>query len=420
MSCISFDIFYLRLLALFAYIHFSQFTLPECSGGVFYIFARKEDMQLNNINDEYYMGLAIQMAERSQGQTGINPVVGAVVVKEGAVVGLGTHLRRGTPHAEVHALNMAGEMAEGSTVYVTLEPCSHHGLTPPCSERLIREKVARVVVASEDPNPQVAGRGIRSLRENGIQVDVGVLREEAIRLNKAFIKFITTGLPYVTIKTASTLDGKIASRTGDSKWISNEAAREMVHTMRHRHQAIMVGVGTVLADDPQLTTRLPVPGLSPVRIIVDSQLRIPESARVLNDGAAPTVLLTTDKADPDKVLALRERGIKVIPCGEGPKVDLKLAMAKLGEQEISSILVEGGGRLNGSLIQEQLADQIVMFFAPKLIGGLESPGNFMFDGYSLMKDAVHLTDLEVEQMGDNVCIKGTPVWSGATKEGLKI
>ncbi len=373
-----------------------------------------------NINDEYYMDLALQMAERSQGQTGINPVVGAVVVKDGAVVGLGSHLRRGTPHAEVHALNMAGGLAEGSTVYVTLEPCSHYGLTPPCSERLIRDKVMRVVVACEDPNPQVAGRGIRMLRENGIQVDVGILRDRALGMNKPFIKFITTALPYVTIKTASTLDGKIASKTGDSKWISNEAARDIVHTMRHRYQAIMVGVGTILADDPQLTTRLPVPGFSPVRIIVDSTLRIPASAKVLNDDAAPTVLLTTDKADPGKSQALKERGVEILTCGSGPRVDLALALSQLGKREISSILVEGGGRLNGSLLQQKLVDEVVMFFAPKLIGGLESTGSFIFEGYYLMGDAVHLTNLEVEQMGDNVCIKGTPVWPEASKEGSNI
>ncbi|WP_410768313.1 bifunctional diaminohydroxyphosphoribosylaminopyrimidine deaminase/5-amino-6-(5-phosphoribosylamino)uracil reductase RibD [Fontibacillus sp. BL9] len=370
---------------------------------------------MQNIDDEYYMDLALQMAERAQGQTGINPVVGAVVVKDGAVVGLGSHLKRGTPHAEVHALNMAGSQAEGSTVYVTLEPCSHYGMTPPCSERLIREKVSRVVIACDDPNPLVAGRGIRMLREKGIEVVTGILRDRAIRLNKMFIKYITTGLPYITIKTASTLDGKIASRTGDSKWISNAAARDIVHTMRHRHQGIMVGVGTILADDPQLTTRLSVPGLSPVRIIADSTLRIPLNSKVLNDGLAPTLLLTTSEADGDKADALRERGIEVLICGDGPSVDLKLALTQLGEREISSILVEGGGRLNGSLLEQQMADEVVMFLAPKLIGGLHAPGSFMFEGYDRMADAVTLSGLEVEQIGDNVCIKGTPVWlnSGA-------
>lgn len=366
---------------------------------------------MSNINDEYYMGLALDMAERAQGQTGINPVVGSVVVKDGELVGIGTHLKRGTPHAEVHALNMAGERAEGSTVYVSLEPCSHYGITPPCSERLITEKVARVVVACEDPNPQVAGRGIEMLRSKGIEVTVGVLEERALQLNKKFIKFITTGLPYITIKTASTLDGKIASKTGDSKWISNESAREIVHSMRHRHQGIMVGVGTILADDPQLTTRLSVPGISPVRIVVDSSLRIPEDSKVLTDGLASTILLTTTKADEVKANVLQERGVQVVVCGDGPEVNLPLAMKKLGELGISSILVEGGGRLNGAVLQNALADEIVLFLAPKLIGGLNAPGSFMFEGHELMRDAITLQDLRVEQIGDNICVSGKPVYT---------
>ncbi|MBW4838777.1 MAG: bifunctional diaminohydroxyphosphoribosylaminopyrimidine deaminase/5-amino-6-(5-phosphoribosylamino)uracil reductase RibD [Paenibacillaceae bacterium] len=365
------------------------------------------------IDDEYYMALALDMAERALGQTGTNPVVGALVIREGELVGLGTHLERGTPHAEVHALNMAGSRAEGSTVYVTLEPCSHHGLTPPCAERLIQEKVRRVVVACEDPNPLVAGRGIEMLRAAGIEVLVGVLRERALKLNRRFIKFISTGMPYVTIKSASTLDGKLASRTGDSKWISNEKAREIVHTMRHRHQAIMVGVSTIIADDPQLSTRLTVPGLSPVRVVADSTLRIPETAQILRDGVAPTWIITTQQADPDKAERLTELGAEILRCGSGPQVDLRDALVQLGQRGISSVLVEGGGRLNGSLLERRLVDEIVLFFAPKLVGGSEAPGTFHFAGYDLMREAVSLRDMEVEQIGDNVCIRGVPVWATA-------
>lgn len=361
------------------------------------------------LNDEYYMDLAIQMAERAMGQTGINPVVGAVVVKEGAIIGLGTHLQRGTPHAEVHALNMAGDAAAGSTVYVTLEPCSHYGLTPPCAERLIQEKVARAVIACEDPNPQVAGRGIKLLQEAGIEVEVGILKERALKLNKFFNKFITTGMPYVTVKTASTLDGKIASRSGDSKWISNAESRELVHTMRHRHQAIMVGVATIAADDPQLTTRLDVPGIHPVRIIADSKLSIPSGSRVLTDGMAKTVLLTTADADTSRMEVLQKLGAEILVCGKGPQVDLKLAMKLLGERGISSILVEGGGRLNGSLLELGLIDEVVMFIAPKLIGGFDAPGSFTFAGQELMQDAIGLEALEVEMIGDNICVRGIPV-----------
>ncbi|MDF9840383.1 MULTISPECIES: bifunctional diaminohydroxyphosphoribosylaminopyrimidine deaminase/5-amino-6-(5-phosphoribosylamino)uracil reductase RibD [unclassified Paenibacillus] len=365
---------------------------------------------MNIMNDEFYMSLALDMAERAQGQTGINPVVGCVVVKDGAVIGLGTHLQRGTGHAEVHALNMAAGKAQGSTAYVTLEPCSHYGKTPPCSQRLIDEGVARVVVACEDPNPQVAGRGFEMLREAGIDVEVGLLRSRALRLNERFIKYILTKQPFVTLKSASTLDGKLATRTGDSKWISNAQAREIVHTLRHRHQGIMVGVGTVIADNPSLTTRLEVPGLHPVRIVIDSGLRTPLDANVVTGGEAPTIIVTTTAADPAKKAALEAAGVTVITCGDGPRVDLKAAMVKLGEMEIGSILLEGGGTLNGSMLQSGLVDRVVLFYAPKIVGGgAEAPGTFDFPGVALMKEAITLEGLEVEVLGDNVCISGTPV-----------
>lgn len=362
------------------------------------------------MNDEFYMSLALDMAERAQGQTGINPVVGCVVVKDGAVIGLGTHLQRGTGHAEVHALNMAAGKAAGSTAYVTLEPCSYYGKTPPCSQRLIDEGVARVVVACEDPNPQVAGRGIEMLREAGIEVEVGLLRSRALRLNEKFIKYILTKQPFVTLKSASTLDGKLATKTGDSKWISNGQAREIVHTLRHRHQGIMVGVNTVIADNPTLTTRMEVPGLNPVRIVVDSSLRIPLESAVVMDGQAPTIVVTTSAADPARQAALEAAGVTVVVSGEGPRVDLPAAMATLGEMEISSILLEGGGTLNGSMLESGLVDRVVLFFAPKLVGGGgQAPGTFEFSGVEQMKDAITLEGLEVEVLGDNVCISGTPV-----------
>ncbi|AOZ91417.1 bifunctional diaminohydroxyphosphoribosylaminopyrimidine deaminase/5-amino-6-(5-phosphoribosylamino)uracil reductase RibD [Paenibacillus crassostreae] len=363
------------------------------------------------VNDEYYMALALDMAERAQGQTHINPVVGCVVVKDGVLVGIGTHLERGTPHAEVHALNMAGDKAEGSTAYVTLEPCSHYGTTPPCSERLVKEGVRRVVVACEDPNSQVAGKGIAMLREHGIEVEVGLLKDRALKLNDKFFKYITTGLPYVTLKTASTLDGKVASRTGDSKWISNEAAREQVHTLRHRHQGIMVGVETVIKDDPHLTTRLSVGGLNPTRIVVDSKLRTPLDSNIVKDGLAQTVILTTAQIDVERVENLKKIGVTILICGEGPRVDLPLAMKKLGEMQIGSILLEGGGKLNGAMLEAKLIDRVILYLAPKIVGGMNSPSSFSFEGSEWMKDAVRLESLEVELLDDNVCISGIPVWS---------
>lgn len=369
------------------------------------------------VNDEFYMSLALDMAERAQGQTGINPVVGCVIVKDGAIAGLGTHLERGSGHAEVHAVQMAGDKAEGSTVYVTLEPCSHYGKTPPCCELLVEAKVKRVVVACEDPNPLVAGSGIDRLRRSGIEVKVGVLRERALRLNEKFAKYITTGMPYVTIKTASTLDGKIAADTGDSKWISNAEARLQAHGLRHRHQAIMVGIGTVQADDPSLTTRHDgVDGIQPVRIIVDSRLGLSPEAKIFSAGETPVIVLTTERHDAEKAKLLMECGVKILICGSGPAVDLKTALTELGRMEIGSILVEGGGTLNGALLKERLVDRIILYLAPKIIGGKAAPDNFMFEGIHQMADAITLDALEIEQVGDNVCISGIPVWPDNEKQ----
>ncbi|MBB6635454.1 bifunctional diaminohydroxyphosphoribosylaminopyrimidine deaminase/5-amino-6-(5-phosphoribosylamino)uracil reductase RibD [Cohnella thailandensis] len=358
------------------------------------------------INDEFYMRLALQAASSAAGQTSINPVVGCVVVNEGRVVGIGAHLKRGEGHAEVHALNMAGDYAKGATAYVTLEPCSHHGRTPPCCERLIQEGVKRVVVAATDPNPLVAGRGIKRLREAGVDVTVGLLEEESRKLNEAFNKYIMTKLPFVTIKTAATLDGRVATRTGHSRWITGPEAREAVHTLRHRNAAILVGVSTILADDSELTTRLSVPGLHPIRIVVDSKLRTPVSARVLN-GEAPTILLTTESAPAERARELEAQGAEVIACGPGPRVDLALALKKLGEKEIGSILVEGGGTINGSLLEAGLVDKIMLFYAPKLVGS-EAPSAFAFQGPDRMGDALELENVSVEHFGRDWCVTGYP------------
>jgi diaminohydroxyphosphoribosylaminopyrimidine deaminase/5-amino-6-(5-phosphoribosylamino)uracil reductase len=394
-------------LDLFALIYSS---MPDprrklAAGGLF--------MWIEPIDDSFYMRLALDMAGKMTGQTGINPVVGCVVVKEGRIVGIGSHLKRGSGHAEVHALNMAGEEAEGSTVYVTLEPCSHYGKTPPCTGRIIAAKAARVVVAAVDPNPAVSGSGIAKLRAHGIEVVTGVLEEESLQMNEAFNKYITSGLPFVTAKTASTLDGKIASKTGDSRWVTGAAAREAVHALRHRHAGIMVGAGTVLADDPSLTTRLSVPGLHPVRIVTDSALRLPLSAKLFSDGKARTIVLTTESADEQRRQALEAIGVEVISCGSGTAVDLPLALKRLGEREIGSILLEGGGRLNGAMLEAKLIDKIVLFMAPKIIGGTSAPGSFEFAGAERMAEAVELNGLTVENYGGDVCLTGYPVYAGS-------
>ncbi len=361
------------------------------------------------------MRLALQLAETARGQTNINPVVGCVVVKNGAIVGTGTHLRRGGPHAEVHALNMAGDDAEGATVYVTLEPCSHHGKTPPCVERLIRDKVSRVVIATIDPNPLVAGTGVSKLRESGMEVVVGVMEQEARALNLIFEKYMLTHLPYVTMKTACSLDGKIASRTGDSKWISNDASRQLVHTMRHQHQAIMVGIETVIADNPSLSARLSVPSLQPIRIIVDSQLRIPNEATVVKTSIANrTIILTTELASSQRKSELEARGLEVIRCGTGPHVNLEQAMQELGKLEINSVLLEGGGRLNGSMLEAGLIDHIYLFYAPLFIGGKDAPGALVFDGIANISEAIRLEEMNLQQIDNNFCVSGYPSnrWKG--------
>jgi diaminohydroxyphosphoribosylaminopyrimidine deaminase/5-amino-6-(5-phosphoribosylamino)uracil reductase len=366
---------------------------------------------LDLINDEFYMRIALQLAHGATGQTGVNPMVGCIVVKDGAVVGMGAHLKMGTGHAEVHALAMAKENAAGSTVYVTLEPCSHHGRTPPCCDRLIAENVKRVVVACTDPNPRVAGKGIARLRENGIEVQLGILEREAIDLNEKFNKFITTQLPFVSLKTASTLDGRIASKSGDSQWITNDQSRAYVHTLRHQHQAIMVGVDTIVVDDPKLTTRLSVAALDPIRIIVDSRLRTPPSASVLQQGGR-TILVTTEQAPKEQTARLLEAGAEIIKAGAGPKVDLLEAMKQLAEQEIGSILLEGGGRLNGAMLEQKLIDKCYLFYAAKIIGGNSAPSNFSFDGFEKMADAVWLDRLKLEQFGYDWCVIGYPQYKG--------
>ncbi len=365
---------------------------------------------MERYNDETYMRLALQMAASTNGQTGINPMVGCVIVKQGKIVGMGAHLRMGSNHAEINALQQAGSDAEGATAYVTLEPCSHYGRTPPCSDRLIADKVKRVVVACLDPNPKVAGLGIAKLRNAGIEVTVGVLECEAIELNERFNKFIVTRLPFVTMKTATTFDGKTASRSGDSKWITSEEARSYVHQLRHRHQAIMVGIGTVLADDPLLTTRLPVPGINPIRIVVDSQLRIPETAKLLDTSHhVETIILTTASAPEAKRSRLESNGVTVIEAGSGSKVDLAISMECLGEREIGSVLLEGGGTLNGAMLEAQLIDKCYLFIAPKLIGGqVVGRGSFEWAGRDRMEDSVSLSRMRVEQFGDDFCLIGYP------------
>ena len=363
---------------------------------------------IERLDDEYYMRLALELAARARGQTGVNPVVGCVIVKGGRIVGLGSHLRRGGAHAEIHALHMAGEEARGATVYVTLEPCSHHGLTPPCADRLIEAGVARVVAAAADPNPKVSGTGLAKLRAAGIETAVGVLEAESRRLNEAFEKYIRTGLPFVTLKAAATMDGRLSAASGDSRWVTGGASREAVHTLRHRHDAIMIGAGTALRDDPSLTTRTPVPGLNPVRIVVDSGLRLPLRLKLFTDGQAPTIVLAARDADEGRKRALEAAGVEVIGCEiRDGRIDLRDAMRKLGGRGIGSVLLEGGGRLNGAMLAAGLVDKIAVFYAPKIVGSAGTP-LFDWPGAGRMAEAVRLERIEIERYGEDWCVTGYP------------
>ncbi len=361
------------------------------------------------MNDNGYMKMALHLAEQGRGLTSPNPMVGAVVVKDNSVIGKGYHRKAGTPHAEIHALNEAGMGAHGSTLYVTLEPCSHRGRTMPCADFIIRSRVARVVCAMQDPNPQVNGSGIRKLREAGIQVDVGVLEDEARELNRFFIKYITTKLPFVVLKAAVTLDGRIATETGESKWITGKPARERAHQLRNEVDAVLVGINTVLADDPSLTTRLPGGGgKDPARIILDTHLRTPLDARVVtNDSAARTYIFSGPDVQPERIRAYQEKNVTVLVARqEASRIRFRQVLEDLGRMELTSLLIEGGARVHASALRDGIVDRVIFFVAPKIIGGGESKECVANLRVRRLSEAVHLESIQIERIGDDVMIQG--------------
>lgn len=380
-----------------------RFVLPLYKVGAFLIGIRGDKL------DRLYMRRAIELARKGAGQVAPNPLVGAVIVKEGRVIGEGWHAVFGGPHAEVHAISNASESVAGSTIYVTLEPCSHHGKTPPCAEALVSHGFKRVVVAMEDPNPLVAGRGIDLLKSSGIEVTLGVLEEEAKQLNAPFIKNMRTQMPFCVMKTGMTLDGKIATSTGNSRWITCEASRKMVHGLRHRYSGIMVGIGTVLADDPELTTRLEgVAGIDPHRIVVDTRARIPLEARLLSlKSPAKTIVATTRLANPDKIKALEAVGAEIIctPLKEG-QVDLTFLMLELAKRGIDSVLLEGGGTLNYNALKAGIVDQVLAFIAPKLLGGIHAKTPVEGQGVDTVDAGFMLENIKVTQVGTDILISG--------------
>lgn len=353
------------------------------------------------------MRVALQMARNAEGRTSPNPLVGAVIVRDGRIVAAGWHRKAGTPHAEIHALNMAGNLAKGATLYVTLEPCAHYGRTGPCAKAVAEAGIARTVIAMKDPNPLVAGKGIKILENAGVAVVCGVLETEAAVLNEVFLKWIAHKLPFVILKTAMTLDGKIATATGQSQWITNESSRHRVHEWRDNYDGILVGIGTVLKDDPSLTTRIPGrKGKNPVRIIVDSRARTPLHAKVVTDGQARTVIVVTEHAPAERIAALKNAGVEILTAGSGKQVDLRKMMQQLGQQEICSILVEGGGRLNYSLLEAGLVDKIHAFIAPKLVGGQNALTPVEGEGFSHLSDAVKLERLTAEPLAGDILLTG--------------
>jgi diaminohydroxyphosphoribosylaminopyrimidine deaminase / 5-amino-6-(5-phosphoribosylamino)uracil reductase len=356
---------------------------------------------------EHYMHRALELARKAEGRTRPNPAVGAVLVRGGEIVGEGYHPEAGQPHAEIFALRSAGEKARGADLYVTLEPCCHQGRTGPCVDALLAAGISRAFIGVPDPNPLVSGRGMSRLQAGGVAIRAGVLEKECRRLIAPFAKHISTGLPYVILKTAMTLDGKTATANGHSQWISNAGSREHVHSVRDRVDAIMIGIGTVLRDDPRLTTRLASGGRDAVRIVVDAGLRIPEDAAVLTvESAAPTWIAVAGDASPEKAARLQRRGVDILRIdGPGERVAVESLLKELGKRGIQSVLLEGGGELNASALHAGMVDRLMVYVAPKLVGG-DGLGMFSGKGVEQMTDAVALTEISTTMFGDDVLIEG--------------
>jgi diaminohydroxyphosphoribosylaminopyrimidine deaminase/5-amino-6-(5-phosphoribosylamino)uracil reductase len=361
------------------------------------------------LDDSYYIKTALYLAEKGRGYTAPNPVVGAVVVKAGKVVGKGWHEAVGKAHAEVNAIDNAGVFAKNATLYVTLEPCNHTGRTPPCTQKILDAGIKRVVVAMEDPNPDVKGGGIDFLKKKGIDVLSGVCRKDAKKQNEVFIKYVKTRRPFVILKCASTLDGRIAAKTGDSKWITNPKSREFVHELRHGVDAIMVGIDTVKKDNPSLTTRLDhKKGKDPIRVILDTHLSIDENARVLQlDSKSDTVLVSGSPAKEAIKAKLESKGAKVVEIAKkNGLIDLDSLMDHLGKSGITSLLIEGGSRVIASSFSAGIVDKIYFFFGPKILGGDDGTPVCRGPGPDLMANCTSVKDISVRRFDDDIMIEG--------------
>lgn len=351
----------------------------------------------------------MQLAEMGRGFTSPNPLVGAVIVKDGSIIAEGYHRRFGEPHAEIEALNQTGDAARGSTVYVTLEPCCHYGKTPPCTRALIDAGVTKVVMAMEDPNPLVAGMGKAELEAAGILVETGILVERAKKINEWFIKFTTTGVPFFLAKAAMTLDGKISTRAGHSRWITGQQTRQYVHWLRAGVDAVMVGSKTVQADDPMLTTRLSsANGRDPIRLVIDGNARIsPQSKLFKSSSTAPAFVIVKTTADHRKKESLRAAGAELLEIEpKDGKIDLLKAARELGKRGIASVMIEGGGALLAAAFEAGIVDKALFFVAPKIFGGKDAPTPVEGTGVEKVEDAVGLRDISVNRFGDDIVIEG--------------
>lgn len=357
--------------------------------------------------DEKYMKLALELALKGEGRVSPNPMVGAVIVKNNKIIGKGYHGFYGGPHAEVNAITNASESVEGSTIYVTLEPCCHYGKTPPCVNLIMEKKIKKVIIACLDPNPLVAGKGVKILEDNGIEVVSGILEKECSDANEIFMKYIVHKKPFVIMKSAMTLDGKIATYSGDSKWITSEESRLEVHKLRNKVSAIMVGIGTVLVDNPSLTCRIEG-GKSPTRIIIDSSLRIPMDSNVLHiKDNTKTIIITTEKGDKKKIEELKKLGVDIIITPlKNHRVDLSALMEILGDMKIDSILLEGGSTLNYSALNEGIVDKIQFYIAPKIVGGESSKTPVGGEGKKYISDGYQINNLKVRTIGSDTIIEG--------------
>ncbi len=365
-------------------------------------------MKIKSNSELKFMQKAIALARKGSFSVSPNPKVGCILVKKDRIISRGSHQHFGGCHAEVDALKKAGEKAKGSTMYINLEPCVHYGKTPPCTEAIIKAGIKKIVVGMVDPNPLVKGKGLRELKAKGIKVRSGVLKEECAKLNEPYVKYITRGIPFVILKAAMSLDGKIATQTGDSKWITSEASRKYVKALRSQVDAILVGIDTVIKDNPGL-----LGGNSKkraVRIIVDSRLRIPSNARVL-DSRAPTIVATRKGIDKRRRENLQAKGAEVLPIPRWRKhpqrgLDLKFLMKKLAERGISSLLIEGGGKVNAAALEMGLVDKVLFFIAPKIVGGEDAITPVEGEGIERMGEARRLRDTRIRRFGDDLLFEG--------------